>query len=207
MIAALLAALMSSLSSVFNSCSTLITMDVYKKLRPQASEKQLVNVGRWSTVAIVALSIVWIPFIQNLNSQVYQYLQSVQAYIGAPITATFVTGILWRGATARAAIVTLVTGGVIGAARFIMDVLRNAMKVDLGALNPVVDFSFLNFSVIVFFFCILLMVGVSKLTTPSTEQKIDHLTLSWGHALGTRSEVILSSVLAFCVAGLWIHFA
>lgn len=206
MVAALLAALMSSLSSVFNSCSTLITMDVYKKLRPQASERQLVSVGRWSTIGIVVISIFWIPFIKNLNTEVYQYLQSVQAYIGAPITATFVTGILWRGATARAAIVTLITGGCIGAARFIMDVLRNAFKMDLGALNPIVDFSFLNFSVIVFFFCILLMVGVSKITTAEAQEKIEGLTLSWGHALGSRSEVILSSVLAICVAGLWFHF-
>ena len=130
----------------------------------------------------------------------------MQAYIGAPITATFVTGILWRGATARAAIVTLITGGCIGAARFIMDVLHNAMKIDLGVLNPVVDFSFLNFSVIVFFFCILLMVGVSKVTTPEAQEKIEGLTLSWGNALGSRMEVVLSSAIAICVAGLWFHF-
>lgn len=206
MIAALLAALMSSLSSVFNSCSTLITMDVYKKLRPQASERQLVNVGRLSTIGIVAISIFWIPFIRNLNNEVYQYLQSVQAYIGAPITATFVTGILWKGATARAAMVTLVTGGCIGAARFIMDVLHNAMKMDLGALNPVVELSFLNFSVIVFFFCVLLMMGVSRVSTPAAQEKIEGLTLSWGHALGSRQEVVFSSVVALCVAGLWFHF-
>ncbi len=206
MIAALLAALMSSLSSVFNSCSTLITMDVYKKLRPQASEKQLVNFGRLSTVAIVGISILWIPFISNLNSQVYQYLQSVQAYIGAPITATFVTGILWKGATARAAIVTLVTGGLIGAARFIMDVLRNALKMDLGPLNAVVDFSFLNFSVIVFFLCVTLMIVVSKATVPAAREKIEHLTLSWGHALGSRADVIFSSAVALIAAGLWFHF-
>lgn len=206
MIAALLAALMSSLSSVFNSCSTLITMDVYKKLRPLASESQLVKVGQWSTVAIVAVSILWIPFIKNLNNEVYQYLQSVQSYIGAPITATFVTGILWRGATSKAAIVTLITGGCIGTARFIMDLLRNAWKMDLGPLNAVADFSFLNFSVLVFFFCVLLMVAVSKVTAPASAEKIEGLTLSWGHALGSRSEVILSSVLALCVAGLWFHF-
>lgn len=206
MIAALLAALMSSLSSVFNSCSTLLTMDVYKKLRPQASERQLVQVGRWSTIGIVALSVLWIPFIRNLNNEVYQYLQSVQAYIGAPITATFVTGILWRGATPAAALVTLITGGCIGAARFIMDVLHNAMKIDLGPLNSVVEFSFLNFSVIVFFFCVLLMVAVSKASAPSAREKVEGLTLSWGHALGSRSELILSTALAVCVAGLWFHF-
>lgn len=80
------------------------------------------------------------------------------------------------------------------------------MKIDLGVINPVVDFSFLNFSVVVFFFCILLMVGVSKVTTPASQEKIEGLTLSWGHALGTRSEVVLSTVLAAFIAGLWFHF-
>jgi len=206
MVAALLAALMSSLSSVFNSCSTLITMDVYKKLRPKASERELVNIGRWSTIVVVIISVLWIPFIRNLNNQVFQYLQSVQAYIGAPITATFLTGILWRGATPRAAIVTLIVGGVIGASRFIMDIFRNAMKMDLGAMNAVVDFSFLNFSVLVFFFCVLLMVVVSKVTTPAKDEKIEGLTLKWGHALGTRPEVVLSTALAVFIAGLWFHF-
>ncbi|HEU0122203.1 MAG TPA: sodium:solute symporter [Bryobacteraceae bacterium] len=206
MIAALLAALMSSLSSVFNSCSTLITMDVYKKLRPQSSERQLVQVGRWSTIGIVAISIFWIPFIKNLNNEVYQYLQSVQAYIGAPITAVFVTGILWRGATARAAMVTLLTGGAIGAARFVMDVMHNAMKMDLGALNAVVEFSFLNFSVVVFFFCVLLMGAVSKLPDAVRVKRTDGLTLSWAGAGGTRAEVLLTSALVLAVSGLWFHF-
>jgi SSS family solute:Na+ symporter len=157
-------------------------------------------------VAIVAVSIFWIPFIKNLNNEVYQYLQSVQAYIGAPITATFVTGILWRGATARAAMVTLITGGVIGAARFIMDVLHNAMKMDLGPMNAVVEFSFLNFSVLVFFFCVLLMVGVSKMTTPATEEQTEGLTLRWGHALGSRMDVVMTTAIVVCVGGLWFHF-
>ena len=166
MVAALLAALMSSLSSVFNSCSTLLTMDVYRKLRPAASERRLVLVGRLSTGAIVAVSILWIPFIRNLNNEVYQYLQSVQAYVGAPITATFLLGILWRGATSTAALTTLITGGIIGASRFLLDILHNALKMDLGPLNAVVEYSFLNFSVWVFLFCIALMFAVSKLTAP-----------------------------------------
>ena len=72
MVAALLAALMSSLSSVFNSCSTLITMDIYKKMRPLASEQRLVNVGRLVTIGVVIVSILWIPFIRNLNNEIYQ---------------------------------------------------------------------------------------------------------------------------------------
>lgn len=205
MLAALLAALMSSLSSVFNSCSTLITMDIFKKLRPDANERQLVAVGRWSTIVIVVISILWIPFIRNLNSEVYQYLQSVQAYIGAPITATFLTGILWRGATARAAFVTLLAGGAVGMTRFIMDVLHNAMKLDLGALNPVVEMSFLNFSVIVFFACVALIVVISR-AQAAKELVVNRLTISWEGAQGSGLEKALTAAIAVTVAGLWFHF-
>ena len=86
----LLAALMSSLSSVFNSCSTLFTMDIYKKLKPNASEKKLVVVGRIATGIIVISGILWIPLMKVVSSGgLYQYLQSVQAYIAPPIAAVF----------------------------------------------------------------------------------------------------------------------
>ncbi len=204
MVAALLAALMSSLSAVFNSCSTLITMDVYKKMRPDASEARLVQVGRLSTAGIVALSIAWIPFIRHLNNEVYQYLQSVQAYVGAPITATFLVGVLWKGATARAAFTTLVGGGLIGAARFALDILRNAFKMDLGPLNAVVEFSFLNFSLIVFALCLASMVVFSRGGAPEGE----HLAIDWRGALdGRKSEVVYTVVVVGAIVGLWTHFA
>lgn len=205
MVAALLAALMSSLSSVFNSCSTLLTMDIYKKLKPEASEKQLVNFGRLSTVGIVVLSVIWIPFIRNLNDQVYQYLQSVQAYVGAPIAATFLTGILWKGATPRAAITTLLVGGGIGAARFLMDVLRNAFKMDLGILNDVVAFSFLNFSVGVFALCVGLMVVVSKAS--AMKQGVEGLTMEFRELRGSTMEWAATAAILVTVVGLWVHFA
>ncbi|MCS7026771.1 MAG: sodium:solute symporter [Bryobacteraceae bacterium] len=208
MVAALLAALMSSLSSVFNSCSTLITMDIYKKLHPQATERRLVVVGRFTTALIVALSIVWIPFIRNLNNEVYQYLQSVQAYVGAPITAVFLTGILWKGATSQAAIITLVVGGVVGATRFLLDILRNAMKMDLGPWNDIVAFSFLNFSVLVFFFCLLLMIGLSKLGQAPDLARIRQLTLNWsaGNQQRRPLDVVLTGAIGLIILSLWSHF-
>jgi SSS family solute:Na+ symporter len=204
MIAALLAALMSSLSSVFNSCSTLITMDIYKKLRPQASEITLVRVGRWVTAAVVALSVAWIPMIRFLNNEVFQYLQSVQAYVGAPITAVFLTGVLWKGATPAAAFATLVAGGLAGAARFVLDILRNAAGLDLGPLNAVVAFSFLNFSVIVFACCVALMILISRLS--AARDDIGALVMQGG-LQGTAREVAFTSAVATVILGLWYHFA
>src|SRR5690348_13076726 len=88
--AALLAAVMGAMSSVFNSASTLVTLDFYKKIRPQASERQLVNFGRVATGIMVLLGLLWVPFIHYISNQLYIYLQSVQAYISPPISACFV---------------------------------------------------------------------------------------------------------------------
>ncbi len=212
MVAALLAALMSAMSSVLNSCSTLITIDIYRKLRPETSERRLVLIGRIATAAVVVLSIAWIPFIRYLSNEIYQYLQSVQAYVGAPITATFLTGVLWRGATARAAFTTLVTGGVLGGIRFLLDVLRNAFHWDLGPLNAVVAFSFLNFSVIVFVLCVLLMVVVSKWSPRAPAQEISELTVQWKGKLSGEEprdrtrDVIWTVLVGGIILAMWIHF-
>src|ERR1700740_3500293 len=102
--AALLAAVMGAMSSVFNSASTLVTLDFYKKIRPEASEAQLVNFGRVATGVMVLLGLLWVPFIHLISSQLYIYLQSVQAYISPPIAACFVLGILWPRLNGQGAI-------------------------------------------------------------------------------------------------------
>jgi SSS family solute:Na+ symporter len=213
MIAALLAALMSSLSAVFNSCSTLITMDVYRKIKPGASERRLVTVGRLVTAGIVVISILWIPMIRLLSNQIYQYLQNVQAYVGAPITAVFLTGILWKRATGKAAIATLITGGVLGASRFIIDIISKTSRVDFGVLSPVTGCAFLNYSIGLFFFCVALMILISMKTPKPAPEKITDLTFStdtmsagvdrtwiWIH-------VALSVLVATITLSIWVHFA
>ena len=122
-IAALLAALMGAMSSVFNSASTMVTLDFYKKFRPAASEKQLVNFGRIATGAMVVLGLLWVPFIHLLSAQLYIYLQSVQAYISPPIAVCFIFGILWPRLNGEGAISSLLVGFVLGAVRFIFEVL------------------------------------------------------------------------------------
>ena len=85
-----MAALMSSLASVFNSCSTIFTIDIYKKLRPNDSEKKLLNIGKIATSVIVVLGIIWIPIMEKIGGGVmYQYLQNVQSYIAPPVAAVF----------------------------------------------------------------------------------------------------------------------
>jgi len=121
-VAGLLAALMSSLSSVFNSTSTLVTLDIYKKLYPETPERRLVLVGQLTTGVLVVFGLLWIPFMRLISGQLYQYLQSVQAYISPPIAAVFLIGVLWRRVNAHGAIAALITGFVFGMGRLVIEI-------------------------------------------------------------------------------------
>ena len=93
-VAGILAALMSSLSSLFNSTATLFTFDVYKKLRPMVTDAKLIVIGRIATLVIVILGLLWIPIMPMISKGgLYQYLQSVQSYLAPPITAVFLLGL------------------------------------------------------------------------------------------------------------------
>src|SRR5436305_2256612 len=119
--AALLAAVMGAISSVFNSASTLVTLDFYKKIRPQASEAQLVNFGRIATGIMVLLGLLWVPFIHFISSQLYIYPQSVQAYISSPTCACLGLGILWPCLNGSGVFTWLLLGFVMVATRFVME--------------------------------------------------------------------------------------
>ena len=136
MVAAPLAALMSSLSATFNSASTLVTLDVYKKLKPGATERQLVTVGRLFTLVMVALGIAWVPFIQHLSTEVYIYLQSVQAYISPPIAAVFLLGVAWPRANRYGAIAALASGAILGTARFVLELNRSSALAQAPLVAP-----------------------------------------------------------------------
>jgi len=213
MIAALLAALMSSLSAVFNSCSTLITMDVYRKINPNASEQRLVTIGRWTTAGIVIVSILWIPMIRFLSNQVYQYLQSIQSYVGAPITAVFLTGVLWKRSTGAAAITTLIAGGLLGVIRFATDILLKMGYSIPFPFSLLTGYAFLNYSVIIFIVCVLIMIVISLVTAKPDEEKIKNLTFSPGtitegvDRIWTVVHIAVTILVGITVTAIWMHFA
>jgi SSS family solute:Na+ symporter len=151
-----------------------------------------------------------VPLIRYLSNEIYQYLQSEQAYIGAPITATFLVGVLWKRATARAAFTTLITGGLLGAGRFIMDVMHDAFKMDLGVWNKLVEFSFLNYSVLVFLFCVLLMFAISLLEPQRTATAEEQLIVQWGgggRRIFDKVDVAWTGLVGSFIVGLWVHFS
>src|SRR3989449_805594 len=152
MIAALLAALMGAMSSVFNSASTLVTLDFYKKLKPQATERQLVGFGRVMTGVMVLLGLAWVPFIHLISSQLYIYLQSVQAYISPPIASCFILGILWTRLNGAGALSSLLTGFVMGTVRFVFEISDRAAggRYTSPAIRWVVDMNFLHYAIFMF---------------------------------------------------------
>ncbi|NBX93337.1 MAG: sodium transporter [Proteobacteria bacterium] len=181
-LAALLAALMGSLSAVFNSCSTLITWDVFRKLKPDASEATLVSVGRWTTVLLAVLGLLWIPFMKYISSQLYVYLQSVQGYIAPPIAACFLLGLFISRLNGTGAISALGIGFILGFARLGLELLNGPNKTGLPAgtfWEWIAEINFLHFAVILFVICSMILVGVSFLTPAPTAESLAGLT--WEH--------------------------
>ncbi len=173
--AGLLAALMSSLASVFNSCSTLFTVDIYKKLHPNTPEKKLVRTGQIATVFVVIVGIIWIPIMANISGVLYEYLQSVQAYIAPPITAVFILGIFYKRINASGAFATLIMGIVVAFFRITLELIKGNLDPDgflyhLGAMN------FLSFGAWFFLFCLIFLVVVSLLTKAPDKERIVNLT-------------------------------
>jgi SSS family solute:Na+ symporter len=223
MIAALLAALMGAMSSVFNSASTMVTLDFYKKFRPAATESQLVFFGRIATGVMVVLGLLWVPFIHLLSAQLYIYLQSVQAYISPPIAVCFIFGILWPRLNGQGAISSLLVGFALGSVRFIFEVLDKTRHYDSGAIRWLVDMNFLHYAILMFVVCAAVLIGVSMMYPAPERKKIAGLTFATvGEKLETtdvstphlqretRTErlfnLAFTGVLIATVVGLWVYF-
>ncbi|MDH3710630.1 MAG: sodium:solute symporter [Cyclobacteriaceae bacterium] len=176
--AGLLAALMSSLASVFNSASTLFTIDIYKKLKPQTPEKDLVRTGRIATGIIVLLGFAWIPVMKNAPGTLYDYLQSVQSYIAPPITAVFLLGIFFKRINAKGAMATLIGGFAIGLVRLTLDTFKtfNPGVSYTGFWKTVQDIPFSHFAIVMFVICVGILIVVSLLTAKPSEKQLAGLT-------------------------------
>jgi len=211
--AGLLAALMSSLASVFNSCSTLFTIDIYKKLRPNAPEQKLLRIGRIATSVVVVLGILWIPVMQNISGVLYEYLQSVQAYIAPPITAVFLLGIFSKRINSTGAITTLIVGLVAAIARIILELSRNSLEPG-SFFHTIATTNFLTFAAWFFLFCVALCVIVSLFSKAPEEEKVAGLTystLSAEQKLANKAsfnllDIVLSLVVIAIVASVMIYF-
>ena len=212
----LMAALMSSLASVFNSCSTIFTIDIYKKISPEKSEKFLVNVGKLATVVIVVLGIAWIPIMEKIGGGVmYQYLQNVQAYIAPPVTTVFLLGIIWKRVNAQAAIVTLFSGLFLLILRLGSEIATNEGLIQSGFLFEFASINFSYMAIWMFLFSVFLCVTVSLLTAEPDYKHIRGLsygTLSQKDRINSEKsysslDIVLSVVLVLIVIGILVFFS
>uniref|UniRef100_A0A8U7N4U5 Sodium/mannose cotransporter SLC5A10 n=1 Tax=Corvus moneduloides TaxID=1196302 RepID=A0A8U7N4U5_CORMO len=169
MIAVMMAALMSSLTSIFNSSSTLFTMDIWRKLRPRAGDRELLLVGRVVTVVLVALSVVWIPILQSSSGgQLYVYIQAVTSYLAPPVTAVFILAVFWPRANEQGAFWGLMAGLALGLARMGLELAHPTPLCGVPDQRPwlLADVHYLHFAVLLAAVTAAIVVGGSLLTSP-----------------------------------------
>jgi solute:Na+ symporter, SSS family len=200
---------MSSLSSVFNSCATLVTMDVYQRIVPNQPERRLVLVGQAATVLMVLFGLAWIPLMDVISGQLYVYLQSVQAYISPPIAAVFLIGVLWPRANARGALAALLTGLVLGLGRLVLELNRADLS---GWAEWLATINFLHFAILLFAVCSAVLVLVSVCTRAPDAERVAPLTVRY-HGRSAPGEpspkldIALSTVIVALVVGAWLYFS
>ena len=210
----LLAALMSSLASVYNACSTLYTIDIYKKSHPDASEKQLVKVGRIATGIIVLMGMAWIPLMGRVSDGLYNYLQSVQSYMAPPISAVFLLGVFFKRLNAQGAYSSMIIGFVVGMSKLALQLMQDQLTPG-SWIHQFATMNFLYFCIYLFLFSIVVFVVVSLFTPAPAEEKVKGLTFSttvaadkaasrasWGAA-----EVVLSLIVVAIIVGIMTYFS
>ncbi|KAM8918543.1 solute carrier family 5 member 4-like [Lycaon pictus] len=191
MLSVMLASLMSSLTSIFNSASTLFTMDLYTKIRKQASEKELLIAGRLFLILLIVISILWVPLVQvSQNGQLFHYIESISSYLGPPVAAVFLLPIFCKRVNEQGAFWDLITGLVIGLIRMIAEFAYETSSCLAASNCPeiICGVNYLYFAIILFFVSMLVILGISLLTKPipdvhlyrlcwalrnSTEERID----------------------------------
>jgi len=213
-IAGLLAALMSSLSSAFNSSSTLLTIDFYQKFRPQATDSQLVSFGRISTLFLVLVSMGWIPFMKTLmTGGIFHYLQSIQAYISPPIASVFLFGLLYNWINSKGAIICLWTGFIIGIVRLVLEFLSKEGTIIVTKETLLFEFlqiNFLHFALFLFVLCSIILIVFSKLTSKQITKNIEGLTIGTRERVSDSqkfNDIFFSIILVIVVLLLWLVFS
>ena len=202
--AGILSALMSSLSSVFNSCSTLITLDIYKRYNPEESEKKLVRIGQIATGFLVLSGMLWIPFQKTLSSGgLFQYIQGIQAYISPPIAAAFLLGLFVKRINSQGVMAAFYAGAILGLGRLLSEIM--------GSTNILTQPHFLHFALYLFIVCSGIMLLVSYLTPEPDYEKIKDVIYVSGsnseNGKDLKLDKLLTCVLIIAVLIIWYVFS
>ena len=214
----ILAALMSSLASLFNSSAALFTIDFYQRYKPNTDPKKLVRIGQAATVVIVILGILWIPIMRSIGDVLYLYLQDVQSVLAPGIAAAFLLGICWKRCTAQGGMWALISGLVIGITRLLAKIYySNADVIPGGDTSNLFQYLFYDVNWLFFcgwmlLFCCLVAIVVSLCTKAPEPEKIQGLVFgtstpeqraatraSWNHWDIIHSVIILGITAAFYI--------
>ncbi|NXG34966.1 SC5A1 protein, partial [Dromaius novaehollandiae] len=178
MLSVMLASLMSSLTSIFNSASTLFTMDIYTKIRPQAAEKELMLAGRAFMLVLTGVSIAWVPVVQSAQSgQLFDYMQSVTSYLGPPIAAAFLLAIFCKRVNEPGAFWGMLVGLIVGLIRMITEFAYGTGS----CVNPsncpfiICGIHYLYFAIILFGISFIIILVVSLMTKPIPDVHLHRL--------------------------------
>ena len=219
-VAGLLSALMGSLAGVFNACSTLFTVDLYEKLKPGASQSQIVRTGRIATTIMVLIALMWIPVVQGAHS-LYDYLQSVQGYLAPPIFVVFFFGVFWKRLNAKGCLWAMVVGFALGIFRMLVDTpvtMKLAGFADgytpgsfLWIINNI---NFQYFSILITLVSAVVMVGVSYASSDPDYARIKNLSFGTTtaedkaktYASWDWREVAASGLILVCILGAYLYF-
>ena len=216
-VAGLLAALMSSLAGVFNASSTLFTMDFYSKMRPHASQGQLVKVGRLATLAMVFIGLLWIPVIQGSRG-LYDFLQSVQGYLAPPIFTVFFFGIFMKRLNAQGCLAALSVGFLMGLFRLAIDTpvaLIEGFSYSEGSFFWIINNIFFQYySLLIFIISALTMVAVSYATVEPSLEQIRGLTFATlsneekavDRSTRTVGDIVMSGVVLLLIVVAYFYF-
>jgi SSS family solute:Na+ symporter len=223
-VAGLLSALMGSLAGVFNACSTLFTVDLYEKWKPQATQHQLVRMGRLATGVMVLISLAWLPVIEHARG-LYYYLQAIQSYLFPPMFVVFFFGVFSKRLNGKGCVAALVVGFVLGIFRMAVDtpVTLGLFGYENGVAIGYPEHSFLwivnniyfqYFSLLIAFVSGVTMIGVSYLTEVPDYEKIKGLTFGTVSAEDRRitreswdwRDVLGSAFILLCILGAYLYF-
>ena len=223
-VAGLLSALMGSLAGVFNACSTLFTVDLYEKWKPQATQHQLVRMGRLATGVMVLIALAWLPVIENARG-LYYYLQAVQSYLFPPIFVVFFFGVFAKRLNGKGSVAAMVVGFILGIFRMAVDtpVTLGSFGYEHGVAIGYAERSFLwivnniyfqYFSLLIALVSAVTMVAVSYLTEPPNYERIRGLTLGTASAEDRRitreswdwRDVLGSAFILVCILGAYLYF-
>ncbi|XP_078415397.1 sodium/myo-inositol cotransporter 2-like [Cetorhinus maximus] len=179
MMSVMIAALMSSLTSIFNSASTLFTMDIWHHIRPHCSEWELMLVGRVFVLVLVVLSVLWIPLVQmSQGGQLFQYIQSISSYLQPPVAVVFMAGCFWKRTNEMGAFWGLFTGILVGCIRMALDFIYPEPLCGQPDDRPLVTkyVHYLYFSIILSVFTLIVVVIISLSTKPPDPERISRMT-------------------------------